>query len=143
MGAMAGLKVGGIQGSSQEKFVLDNADALGYDEYLGFTGAAEGLTALRQGRVDVLSQDTLVAGFASVTFDDLAVAGPTVEAHPLSITFREGTEAKRDAIDVVIRQMIADGAIAEIQKEWFGTCLPVPDDINAVGPYTTLPGGDC
>ena len=143
LGAMAGLKVGGIQGSSQEKFVLDNADALGYDEYLGFTGAAEGLTALRQGRVDVLSQDTLVAGFASVTFDDLAVAGPTVEAHPLSITFREGTEAKRDAIDVVIRQMIADGAIAEIQKEWFGTCLPVPDDINAVGPYTTLPGGDC
>ena len=142
-GAMAGLKVGGIQGSSQEKFVLDNEAALGYDEYLGFTGAAEGLTALRQGRVDVLSQDTLLAGFASVSNEDLSVAGPTVEAHPLSITFREGTEAKRDAIDVVIRQMIDDGAIADIQKKWFGTCLPIPDDINAVAPYTTLPGGDC
>lgn len=143
MGAMGGLKVGGIQGSSQEKFVVDNQDALGYDEYLGFTGAAEGLQALRQGRVDVLSQDTLVAGFASVTFDDLAVAGPTVEAHPLSITFREGNEAKRDAVDVAIKAMIADGTLAEIQKKWFGSCIPVPSDINEPPPYETNPAGDC
>ena len=143
VGAMAGLNVGGIQGSSQEAFVLDNAAALGYEEYFAFTGAAEGLTALRQGRVDVLSFDTLVAGAASVSNEDLAVAGPTVEAHPLSITYRTGTEAKRDAIDVVIRQMIDDGAIADIQKKWFGTCLPIPDNINAVAPYTTNPGGDC
>ncbi len=142
-GAMAGLKVGGIQGSSQEKYILDNADALGYDEYLGFTGAAEGLQALRQGRVDVLSQDTLVAGFASVTFDDLDVAGPTVEAHPLSITFQTGQEAKRDAIDTAIKAMIADGSLAEIQKKWFNSCIPVPADINEDPPYETLPGGDC
>ncbi len=143
IGGMAGLNVGGIQGSRQELFVLDNEAALGYDEYLGFTGAAEALTALRQGRVDVLSQDIFVASRAAADFDDLAVAGPTVEAAPLSITYREGSEAKRDAIDVVIKQMLADGAIAEIQKEWFGSCIPVPDDINAAPPYTDLPGGDC
>ncbi|MFV1999738.1 MAG: substrate-binding periplasmic protein [Acidimicrobiia bacterium] len=138
-----GKIIGGIQGSSQEKFILDNEAELGYDEYLGFQGAAEALTGLRQGRVDLLVQDSLVAGFVSVQNDDLAVAGPTILAHPLSFTFQEGNEAKRDAIDVVINEMIADGTIAEIQIRWFGRCIPVPDDINQAEPYTTLPGGDC
>jgi len=140
---LTGLKAGGIQGSSQEAYILDNADALGYSEYLGFTGAGEGLLALKQGRVDALSQDTLVAGFASVNDPELGVAGPTVAAHPLSFAFRLDEESLRDAIDVVINEMIADGTVAEIQKAWFNTCIPVPDDINQAGPYTVMPAGDC
>lgn len=140
---MTDKNVGGIQGSSQEAYVVNCVEEFGCASYTGFAGAAEALTALRQGRVDMLSQDTLVAGFAAVTFDDLAVAGPTVLAHPLSMTFREGNEALRDAIDPVLDAMIADGALAEIQKKWFGTCIPVPDDINSPEPYTTLPAGDC
>jgi len=138
-----GLKIGGIQGSSQEKFILDNEDELGYAEYLGFQGAAEALTGLRQGRVDLLVQDSLVAGFVAVQNDDLAVAGPTILAHPLSFTFQTGNEAKRDAIDVVINEMLADGTIATIQNKWFGRCIPVPDDINQAEPYTTMPTGEC
>ena len=140
---VTGLKIGGIQGSSQEKFVLDNEADLGYDEYLGFQGAAEALTGLRQGRVDLLVQDTLVAGFVSVQNDDLSVAGPTILAHPLSFTYQTGNEAKRDAIDVVIIAMLADGTVARLQTKWFDRCIPVPDDINAAEPYTTMPGGDC
>jgi ABC-type amino acid transport substrate-binding protein len=140
---VTGLKIGGIQGSSQEKFVLDSEAELGYEEYLGFAGAAEALTGLRQGRVDLLVQDSLVAGFVAVSNDDLTVAGPTVLAHPLSFTYQNGNEAKRDAIDVVINEMLADGTIAAIQQKWFDRCIPVPDDINQVEPYTTLPGGDC
>jgi ABC-type amino acid transport substrate-binding protein len=138
-----GLRIGGIQGSSQEKFVLDNEADLGYAEYLGFTGAAEALTGLRQDRVDLLVQDTLVAGFVAVQNDDLAVAGPTVLAHPLSFTYQTGNEAKRDAIDVVINEMLADGTVAELQTKWFGRCIPVPDDINQEEPYTSMPGGTC
>jgi len=140
---VAGLKIGGIQGSSQEKFVLDNEADLGYDEYLGFQGAAEALTGLRQGRVDLLVQDTLVAGFVSVQNDDLSVAGPTILAHPLSFTYQTGNEAKRDAIDVVINEMLADGTVARLQTKWFDRCIAVPDGINAAEPYTTMPGGDC
>jgi len=140
---VTGLKIGGIQGSSQEKFVLDNEAELGYDEYLGFQGAAEALTGLRQGRVDLLVQDTLVAGFVAVQNDDLAVAGPTILAHPLSFTYQNGNEAKRDAIDVAINEMLADGTVAQLQNKWFGRCIPVPDDINQAEPYTTLPGGEC
>ena len=140
---VSGLTVGAIQGSSQEGFVLDGEAELGYAEYVGFTGAAEALTGLRQGRVDLLSFDTLVAGFLTTSNDDLAVTGPTVLAHPLSFTFQNGNEAKRDAIDAVILEMIADGALAEIQKIWFGSCIQVPDDINAAEPYNTMPGGDC
>ena len=140
---VTGLTIGGIQGSSQEKFVLDGEAELGYAEYLGFAGAAEALTGLRQGRVDLLVQDSLVAGFVAVQNDDLAVAGPTVLAHPLSFTYQNGNEAKRDAIDVAINALIADGTLAELQQKWFGRCIPVPDDINQVEPYTTLPGGNC
>jgi ABC-type amino acid transport substrate-binding protein len=140
---LTGLDVGGIQGSSQEAFLLDNEAELGYASYSGFTGAGEALTALKQGRVAALSQDTLVAGFASVNDDELAVAGPTVEAHPLSLAYQLGNEDKRDAIDVVLDEMIADGTLAEIQKTWFNSCIPVPDDNNEEGPYTVLPEGDC
>lgn len=143
LGDMTGKNVGGIQGSSQEAYVVNCVEDFGCESYSGFAGAAEALTALRQGRVDMLSQDTLVAGFASVTFDDLGVAGPTVLAHPLSMTFRNGNEALRDAIDPVLDDMIADGTLAEIQKKWFGTCIPVPDEINSEEPYNTLPAGDC
>ena len=140
---VTGLIIGGIQGSSQEKFILDNEAELGYAEYLGFQGAAEATTGLRQGRVDLLVADSLLAGFAAVQNDDLSVAGPTILAHPLSFTYQEGNEGKRDAIDVVINEMIADGTVAELQQKWFGNCIPIPDDINQAEPYTTMPEGDC
>ncbi|MDX2379611.1 MAG: ABC transporter substrate-binding protein, partial [Acidimicrobiia bacterium] len=140
---LTGLDVGGIQGSSQEAYLLDNETALGYASYSGFAGAGEALTALKQGRVAALSQDTLVAGFASVNDPELAVAGPTVAAHPLSLAFQLGNEAKRDAIDVALDEIIADGTLAEIQKTWFNSCIPVPDDNNQPEPYTTMPAGDC
>ncbi|MCZ6505582.1 MAG: ABC transporter substrate-binding protein [Actinobacteria bacterium] len=140
---VTGLTIGGIQGSSQEKFILDNEAELGYAEYLGFQGAAEALTGLLQGRVDLLVQDSLVAGFAAVQNDELSVAGPTILAHPLSFTYQTGNEGKRDAIDVVINEMIADGTVAAIQQKWFGRCIPIPDDINQAEPYTTMPAGDC
>jgi ABC-type amino acid transport substrate-binding protein len=143
LGDLTGLDVGGIQGSSQEAYLLDNEAELGYASYSGFTGAGEGLTALKQGRVDALSQDTLVAGFASVNDSELGVAGPTVAAHPLSLAFQLGNEGKRDAVNAVLNEMIADGTLAEIQKAWFNACIPVPDNNDQAGPYTTMPGGDC
>ena len=140
---MTGMKTGGIQGSSQEAYMLENADALGYESYSGFAGAGEALTALKQGRVDALSQDTLVAGFVSVNDPELSVAGPTVLAHPLSLAFQLGQEAKRDAVNAALDAMIADGTLAELQKKWFNTCIPVPDHNNQEEPYTTMPAGDC
>jgi ABC-type amino acid transport substrate-binding protein len=140
---LTGLDVGGIQGSSQEAYLLENEAELGYASYSGFTGAGEALTALKQGRVAALSQDTLVAGFASVNDEELGVAGPTVAAHPLSLAYQLGNEDKRDAIDVVLNEMIADGTLAAIQLEWFNSCIPVPDNNNEEGPYTVLPAGDC
>ena len=86
---------------------------------------------------------SLLAGFAALNDPELAVAGPTVAAHPLSLAFQLGNEGKRDAIDAVLNEMIADGTLAEIQTAWFGRCIPVPDEINEEGPYTTFPTGDC
>ncbi len=89
---LTGLNAGGIQGSSQEAYILENEEALGYAEYSGFAGAGEALTALKQGRVDALSQDSLVAAFAAANDPELAIAGPTVAAHPLSRRHRRCVE---------------------------------------------------
>jgi ABC-type amino acid transport substrate-binding protein len=140
---VSGLNVGGIQGSSQEKYLLDNEAELGYSSYLGFAGAGEALIALKQGRVDVLSQDSLVASFAAANDEELATAGPTVLAHPLSFAFQLGNEAKRDAFDAVLNEMIADGSLAAIQQTWFGVCIPVPAENNSEEPYDIFPTGDC
>lgn len=140
---LTGLNVGGIQGSSQESYIIDNEAELGYESYVGFTGAGEALIALKQGRVDMLSQDSLLAEWTAANDDELATAGPTVAAHPLSFAFQLGNEAKRDAFDAVLDEMIADGTLAAIQQTWFGSCVPVPDDINAAEPYETFPTGDC
>ncbi len=140
-GDVTGKKIGGIQGSSQEKLVLDGEAEMGYEEYLGFAGAAEALTGLQQGRVDLLVFDTLVAGYTAVQNDEFAVAGPTIEPHPLSFTYQTGNEAKRDAIDVALNEMIADGTVAAIQIKWFGRCIPIPDDINQEAPYDTMASG--
>ena len=117
-GDVTGKKIGGIQGSSQEKLVLDGEAEMGYEEYLGFAGAAEALTGLEQG-----------------------LAGPTIFPHPLSFTYQTGNEAKRDAIDVALNEMLADGTVAELQIKWFGRCIPVPDDINQEAPYDTMASG--
>ncbi|MFB3050835.1 MAG: transporter substrate-binding domain-containing protein, partial [Acidimicrobiia bacterium] len=140
-GDVTGKKIGGIQGSSQEKLVLDGEAEMGYDEYLGFAGAAEALTGLQQGRVDLLVFDTLVAGYTAVTNDEFGVAGPTIFPHPLSFTYQTGNEAKRDAIDVALNEMLADGTVAALQIKWFGRCIPVPDDINQEAPYDTMASG--
>jgi len=140
-GNVTGKKIGGIQGSSQEKLVLDGEAEMGYDEYLGFAGAAEALTGLQQGRVDLLVFDTLVAGYTAVQNDEFGVAGPTIFPHPLSFTYQTGNEAKRDAIDVALNEMLADGTVAALQIKWFGRCIPVPDDINQEAPYETMASG--
>ena len=44
-----GLKIGAIQGSTHEKWTIDNEADLGYAEYVPFAGAAEAITGLKQG----------------------------------------------------------------------------------------------
>jgi ABC-type amino acid transport substrate-binding protein len=64
---LSGLDVGGIQGSSQEAYLLDNEAELGYASYSGFSGAGEALTALKQGRVAVLSRTRWLRGLLRST----------------------------------------------------------------------------
>lgn len=140
---MAGLRVGAIQGSIHEQWTLENEAELGYAEYVPFQGAAEAFTGVKQGRVDLVTSDSVLAAFNANEDPELAIAGATINAHPLSMTFREDSQGLIDAINPILDEMIADGTLAAIQVKWFGVCLAVPDDINSEPPYDTLPEGDC
>ncbi len=134
---------GAIQGSIHEQWTIENEEMLGYDEYVPFAGAAEAELALKQERIDVWVIDSLVGAARALADPELEVTGPTLNAHPLSMTFRPDSEGLRNAINPVLDEMIADGTLAELQVKWFGRCIEVPDDINAQPPYTTLPEGNC
>ena len=136
-------KAGAIQGSIHEQWTIENEATLGYEEYVPFAGAAEAELALKQGRIDVWVIDSLVGAARALGDPELEVTGPTLNAHPLSMTFRPDSEGLRDAINPVLDAMIADGSLAEFQVKWFGRCIEVPDDINSPPPYTTLPTGTC
>lgn len=136
-------KAGAIQGSIHEQWTIENEATLGYDEYVPFAGAAEAELALKQGRIDVWVIDSLVGAARALGDPELEVTGPTLNAHPLSMTFRPDSEGLRDAIDPVLDSMIADGTLASAQVRWFGRCIEVPDDINSEPPYTRLPAGNC
>ena len=138
---MAGLKVGAIQGSIHEQWTIENEATLGYDEYVPFAGAAEAFTGLKQGRVDIVTSDSVLASFNANEDPEMAVTGPTINAHPLSMTFRQESQPLIDAINPVLGAMLADGTLGEIQLKWFGRCLAVPDDINQEPPYDQLPTG--
>ena len=138
---MAGLKVGAIQGSIHEQWTIENEATLGYDEYVPFAGAAEAFTGLKQGRVDMVTSDSVLASFNANEDPELEVVGATINAHPLSMTFRQDSQPLIDAINPVLEAMLSDGTLAEIQLKWFGRCLAVPDDINQEPPYDKLPTG--
>ncbi|MDX1690065.1 MAG: transporter substrate-binding domain-containing protein, partial [Acidimicrobiia bacterium] len=120
---------------------ITNEGDLGYDEYVPFAGAAEAFTGLKQGRVDVLTSDSVLASFNANEDAELAVTGPTINAHPLSMTFRQESQPLIDAINPILDEMIADGTLAEIQLKWFGRCIAVPDTIDSQPPYDQLPAG--
>jgi ABC-type amino acid transport substrate-binding protein len=133
---LSGMKVGAVQGSTREMWLIEEEATLGYDEYLGFAGAAEARQALQQGRIDLIVADPLVTGYYIATNpDEVAFAGPTTHEHPLSLVFQAGKTELQAAVNEVLDEMLADGTIGELQIKWFSRCVPVPNDINAEPPY--------
>lgn len=121
-----GAKVGGVQGGAPPNILKKElADDV---EIVLFPGVAEAIQGLKQGRVEYLVNSSLVLSYYEKNDPDLRIVATGLQ--PLSgglIISRN--EALRDKVNEVSQEMLEDGTIEELQKEFFGaTALPPGSD---------------
>jgi len=136
---LKGLRVGAIQGSTREAWLLDNKDKLGYASYKGYPGASQAQLDLRNGRIDLIVDDPLLAlYYVQNNPGEITTAGAVILEHPLSLALNLKATDVQKAVAGAIEDLKKDGTILKLQKKYWGKAIPVPDDINAEPPYKTL-----
>ena len=83
---------------------------------------------LESGAVDAIAMDDVVASYQiEQRKADFIVLDETLAAEEYGIGFKLGNEELRDQVQDVLKEMAADGTLAEISNKWFGK------DITTIG----------
>ncbi len=123
---MAGKKIAVQSGSFAEEVLTE------YDEYAGLyasvsetLGYEDYLTALMDlaaGGVDAVLIDKVVADFRIKGMgSDAIVPVVSLADDNFGIGFRKADVALRDKVQQILQEMAADGTVAKISTEWFGS----------------------
>lgn len=115
---IAGHKVGVGIGTTFETVArsVDGADVRTYDSFQAY--AQELVT----GRVDVIINDQLTAGFAIVDQGlPMEITSGLVSEDVIGIAVKKGNEDFVNTLDDILNAMIEDGTYREIFMKWFGT----------------------
>ena len=120
----------GVQAGSSAQEAIDDTE--GFKESLGeVIEFKENLTALMDleaGGVDGVVMDLVVANYSIQTSGkDFRVLDETLTEEEYAIGFRKNDVALRDKVNSELEAMAADGTLAAISSDWFGT------DITVVG----------
>ena len=126
---LAGKTVGVQAGSSAQEAIDDTEgfkDSL--KEIIEFKENLTALMDLEIGGVDGVVMDLVVANYSIQTSGkDFTVLDETLTEEEYAIGFRKNDVALRDAVNSELEAMAADGTLAAISEEWFGS------DITVVG----------
>lgn len=115
---ISGFRVGVGIGTTFETVArsVEGADVRTYDSFQEYS------QELLIGRVDLIINDQLTAGFAIVDQGlPLEITSGLVSADNIGIAVKKGNEDFVDTINEVLTSMIDDGTYAEIFRKWFGT----------------------
>ena len=122
---LAGKKLGVQGGSTAEEALDEDAEfkaSLG--EVLFFDYNSEALMDLRQGGLDAVLMDLVVAEYYITTEQaELVCLEETLMPEEYGIGFRKNDQALHDAVDEILFDMNDDGTLAAISVTWFGTDL--------------------
>lgn len=136
---LEGLRVGAVQGSTREEWLIENEDSLGYASYKGYPGASQALLDLENARIDLIVDDPLLAlYYIKENPGEVTTAGDVTLEHPLSLALNIEATDVQTAVDEVLAEMIEDGTLLELQEKYWDGAIPVPADINDEPPYPTL-----
>ena len=87
-----------------------------------------GFMDLESGAVDAVAMDIVVGSYQiEKRKADFVILEEEISAEEYGVGFAKGNEAVRDQIQKVLKEMAADGTMAEISTKWFG------EDITTIG----------
>jgi cystine transport system substrate-binding protein len=86
-------------------------------------GWAQGVSLVRQGRVDAIVNDKLTYLDYAKTNPDagLKIAAETTDKSESAFVFRKGSTELTSAVDKALDELRADGTLAKISEKYFGT----------------------
>jgi polar amino acid transport system substrate-binding protein len=121
---VAGIRLGVVQGTLQEKYAVDNfPDA----ELVRFPDNNSGVSALNSGTIDAHFADYEAAKEYAAQYDglELAINIPSFDA-PAGFAIKPGNDAFREALNGALHEAMEDGTWKELYQKWFPGS-PMPD----------------
>lgn len=84
---------------------------------------------LEMGAVDAIAMDVIVAGYQiqQRNTDEYIMLGEELASEKYGIGFKKGNTALRDAVNMKLAEMAADGTLESISETWFG------QDVTIIG----------
>jgi polar amino acid transport system substrate-binding protein len=99
---------------------------------VSFQKNAEGIAALRQGKIDAYCQDSpIIAALAGDISDDFEAVGTGFSPGLYGIGVPPDDSKWRDAVSFALQDLIKDGTYEEIYQKWFGAEGKFPMPLNA------------
>ena len=134
---LAGKKIAVDQGSSAykavETYITENGgEAPIIEEYQGNAACFQ---ALKDGKVDAFTQDSLICqGVAGDEADDFEVLGSFYSGSLYGIGVPSNDSAWRDEVSFALQELMADGTYDQIYDKWFGENgqFPLPYSVKPV-----------
>lgn len=131
MADMAGKKLAVQSGSSAEE-TLDADENKTFKDSLGqvnpFSDYVTALMDLETGNSDAVLMDSVVANYMITDAGkDYKVLNESLMEDKYAIGFRKGDQALSDAVWNALKELKADGTVAEISTKWFGTDVTTID----------------
>lgn len=134
--SLSNAKIGAVKGTTEEQEVrqaFPNANVLSYDEI------SQALVALRNGNVQVITQDgALLAGLLAKAPDKAKYAIPpySVSVENIGIAVNKGETRLQARINQTLVGLEKNGKAVKIYNKWFGkgTETPLPRSFKIVAP---------
>lgn len=120
---MAGLRVGGIGGSTNEKAAHEIG---GFSEFVDYPGVPEGMSDLIAGRIDMYLTPRINATdfiASAPNGSEVKIVGEDYNPMPFGAAMSRDAEHLKPEIDAVIEELIADGTFEEWSQKWLGYSL--------------------
>ncbi len=115
-------KIIGVQNGSTAQEILLSSDIGATISEQPMATNIEALQQMELGIVDAVFLDSIVANYEIASSGkDYKVLPDGLEEEEYAIGFRKNDQALRDEVQKILGEMKADGTLAEISTEWFGS----------------------
>lgn len=118
---LKGKTVAVQDGSSAQSALAADADLLSSINQIDFKDNVTALMDLKNGQVDALAVDSVVADYyTSQEPDAFRILEESLAPEQYGIGFRKGEQSFADAVQAALDEMKKDGTFEKISMQWFG-----------------------